>query len=185
MGTLVKLAGKIQTVTIHISGVKNGVTTRLRQLIAAEVGNEARPFGQLEADDMTRIRRQIAPGEPVEVITYKGTWLAENDEVLAQLADGFEVEEIGLTFPPAAMSFRLTHQFRFKGLDFAPQEPEDESGGEITEVDPAHEWRMQAMREVEGMVGVVNELCELMEYEQPVLDDPEEDDAEQEPTSNA
>lgn len=180
MGTLVKLAGKIQTVTIHISGVKNGVTTRLRQLIAAEVGNEARPFGQLEADDMARIRRQIAPGEPVEVITYKGTWLAENDEVLAQLADGFEVEEIGLTFPPAAMSFRLTHQFRFRGIDFVPQEP-DENGGEGDDV---HDWRMMAMREVEGMVGVVTELCELMEYEQPVLDDSEEGDAEQEPSSD-
>lgn len=179
MGTLVKLAGKVQTVTIHISGVKNGVTTRLRQLIAAEVGNEARPFGQLEADDMTRIRRQIAPGEPVEVITYKGTWLAENDEVLAQLADGFEVEEIGLNFPPAAMSFRLTHQFRFKGIEFAPQEAEDSSG----EGDDIHDWRMMAMREVEGMVGVVNELCELMEYEQPVLDEVDDGDAEREPSA--
>lgn len=176
MDTLVKLAGKVQTVTIHISGVKNGVTTRLKQLIAAEVGNEARPFGQLEADDMARIRRQIAPGEPIEVITYKGTWLAENDEVLAQLADGFEVEEIGLSYPPAAMSFRLTHQFRFKGIDFTPQEP-DENGGEVDDI---HDWRMNAMREVEGMMGVVNELCELMEYEQPVLDEAA-DDADQEP----
>ncbi|PKG49641.1 recombination-associated protein RdgC, partial [Halomonas sp. MES3-P3E] len=32
MGALVKLAGKVQTVTIHISGVKNGVTTRLQRL---------------------------------------------------------------------------------------------------------------------------------------------------------
>lgn len=177
MGTLVKLAGKVQTVTIHISGVKNGVTTRLRQLIAAEVGNEARPFGQLEADDMARIRRQMAPGEPIEVITYKGTWLAENDEVLAQLADGFEVEEIGLSYPPAAMSFRLTHQFRFKGIEFTAQEPEEDGG----EGDDIHDWRMMAMREVEGMVGVVKELCELMDYEQPVLDDADDDDAEQEP----
>lgn len=177
MGTLVKLAGKIQTVTIHISGVKNGVTTRLRQLIAAELGDEVRPFGQLEADDMARIRRQLAPGEPIEVITYKGTWLAENDEVLAQLADGFEVEEIGMSYPPAAMTFRLTHQFRFKGIDFAPQEP-DENGGEV---DGIHDWRMNVMREVEGMVGVVTELCDLMEYEQPVLDEAADDGAEQEP----
>lgn len=177
MGTLVKLAGKIQTVTIHISGVKNGVTRRLRQLIAAELGDEVRPFGKLEADDMARIRRQLAPGEPIEVITYKGTWLAENDEVLAQLVDGFGVEEIGMSYPPAAMTFRLTHQFRFKGIDFSPQEPDENSG----EGDDIHDWRMNVMREVEGMVGVVNELCELMEYEQPVLDEAADDDAEQEP----
>ena len=179
MGALVKLAGKVQTVTIHISGVKNGVTTRLEQLISANGDPDARPFGKLEADDMARLRRKLAPGEPVENVTYKGTWLADNDELLNQLRDGFEVEEIGLTYPPAAMSFRLTHQFRFKGIDFAPQEPEDESG----EDDEAHNWRMMAMREVEGMVGVVTELCELMEYEQPVLEAVADDDTEQEPTA--
>lgn len=166
MGSLIKVAGKVQTVTIHISGVKNGVTTRLQRLIAAGSASEEFPFGQLEPVDMARIRRKIAPGEPVEVVTYKGTWLATNDELLHQLCEGFEVEEIGLTFPPAAMSFRLTHQFRFKGISFAAQEREDGSG----EGDAAHDWRMNAMREVEGMVSVVNELCDLMEYEQPVLD---------------
>lgn len=176
MGTLVKVAGKVQTVTIHISGVKNGVTSRLQRLITAGSASEDLPFGRLEADDMARLRRKLAPGEPVEVVTYKGTWLASNDELLHQLNDGFEVEEIGLTFPPAAMSFRLTHQFRFKGIDFAPVEIEDYDGD-----DGAHDWRMNAMREVEGMVGVVRELCELMDYEQPVLEAIADDDAEQEP----
>lgn len=178
MGTLVKVAGKVQTVTIHISGVKNGVTTRLQRLIAAGSASEDLPFGRLEADDMARLRRKLAPGEPVEVVTYKGTWLASNDELLHQLSDGFEVEEIGLTFPPAAVSFRLTHQFRFKGVDFAPVELEDYDGD-----DGAHDWRMNAMREVEGMVAVVRELCELMDYEQPVLEAVVDDEAEeQEPT---
>ncbi len=179
MGTLVKVAGKVQTVTIHISNVKNGVTTRLQRLIEAGSASEDLPFGRLEADDMARLRRKMAPGEPVEVVTYKGTWLASNDELLHQLSDGFEVEEIGLTFPPAAMSFRLTHQFRFKGIDFAPQERDlyDESN----ESDGAHDWRMNAMREVEGMVAVVRELCELMDYEQPVLEAVSDDAEEQEP----
>ena len=178
MGTLVKVAGKVQTVTIHISGVKNGVTSRLQRLIAAGSASEDLPFGRLEADDMARLRRKLAPGEPVEVVTYKGTWLASNDELLHQLSDGFEVEEIGLTFPPAAMSFRLTHQFRFKGICFAGVELEDYDGD-----DGAHDWRMNAMREVEGMVGVVRELCELMDYEQPVLEAVADDEAEeQEPT---
>lgn len=178
MNTLIKLAGKVQTVTIHISAVKNGVTSRLQRLIAAGSASEELPFGRLEADDMARLRRKLAPDEPVEVVTYKGTWLAGNDELLHQLEDGFEVEEIGLTFPPAAMSFRLTHQFRFKGIDFAAVELEDYDGD-----DGAHDWRMNAMREVEGMVGVVNELCELMDYEQPVLEAVADDDAEQEPSA--
>lgn len=98
--------------------------------------------------------------------------------MLHQLEEGFEVEEIGLTFPPAAMSFRLTHQFRFKGINFAAVELEDYDGD-----DGAHDWRMNAMREVEGMVGVVRELCELMDYEQPVLETVADDEAEeQEPT---
>ena len=176
MNTLVKIAGKVQTVTIHISAVKNGVTTRLEQLISANGDPDARPFGRLDTDDMARLRRKLAPGEPVEVVTYKGTWLADNDELLNQLRDGFEVEEIGLTFPPAAMSFRLTHQFRFKSIDFAPVELEDYDGD-----DGAHDWRMNAMREVEGMVGVVRELCELMDYEQPVLEALADEVEEQEP----
>ncbi|GED45228.1 hypothetical protein HME01_10800 [Vreelandella aquamarina] len=176
MGALVKVAGKVQTVTIHISGVKNGVTTRLKRLIAAGSASEDLPFGRLETDDMARLRRKLALGEPVEVVTYKGTWLASNEELLHQLKEGFEVEEIGLTFPPAAMSFRLTHQFRFKGIGFASVELEDYDGD-----DGAHDWRMNAMREVEGMVGVVRELCELMDYEQPVLEAVADDDAEQEP----
>lgn len=177
MKTLIKLAGKVQTVTIHISAVKNGVTSRLQRLIAAGSESEDLLFGRLEADDMARLRRRMAPGEPVEVVTYKGTWLASNDELLHQLEDGFEVEEIGLTFPPAAMSFRLTHQFRFKSIDFAAVELEDYEGD-----DGAHDWRMNAMREVEGMVAVVQELCELMDYEQPVLEAAANDDAEQEPS---
>ncbi|MGV2930187.1 recombination-associated protein RdgC [Vreelandella venusta] len=178
MKTLIKLAGKVQTVTIHISAVKNGVTSRLEQLISANGDPDARPFGRLDTDDMTRLRRKLAPGEPVEVVTYKGTWLADNDELLNQLRDGFEVEEIGLTFSPAAMSFRLTHQFRFKSIDFAAVELEDYEGD-----DGAHDWRMNAMREVEGMVTVVQELCELMDYEQPVLEAVADDDAEQEPSA--
>lgn len=177
MNTLIKLAGKVQTVTIHISAVKNGVTSRLEQLISANGDPDARPFGRLDTDDMARLRRKLAPGEPVEVVTYKGTWLADNDELLNQLRDGFEVEEIGLTFSPAAMSFRLTHQFRFKSIDFAAVELEDYDGD-----DGAHDWRMNAMREVEGMVAVVQELCELMDYEQPVLE-AVADDAEQEPSA--
>lgn len=69
MGTLVKVVGKVQTVTIHISGVKNGVTSRLQRLIAAGSASEDLPFGRLEADDMARLRRKLAPGEPVEVVT--------------------------------------------------------------------------------------------------------------------
>ncbi|MCO7246411.1 recombination-associated protein RdgC [Halomonas sp. Mc5H-6] len=179
MGSLIKLAGKVQTVTIHISGVKNGVTARLRDAIEHQDDEETKPFGQLEPDDHARVKRKLEPGEPAEVVTYKGTWLANNDELLSHLRDGFEVEEIGLSYPPAAMSFRLTHQFRFKGIDFEPQEPEDDSG----EGDDVHDWRMMAMREVEGMVGVVNELCELMEYEQPVLEEEADDDDEKEPTA--
>ncbi|SES11717.1 recombination associated protein RdgC [Vreelandella subterranea] len=179
MGALVKLTGKVQTVTIHISGIKNGVTARLRDAIEHQGDDEKRPFGKLAPDDHARVKRLLQPGEPTEVVTYKGTWLANNEELLSHLKDGFEVEEIGLSFPPAAMSFRLTHQFRFKGIDFEPQEPDDDGG----EGDDVHDWRMMAMREVEGMVGVVNELCELMEYEQPVLEEESDDDANQEPTA--
>lgn len=171
MGTLVKLAGKVQTVTIHISNVKNGVTARLQSVIEGEDWSDddtesLAPFGQLTTDDVVRLKRKMEAGEPDEMVTYKGTWLADNDELLHQLRSGFEVEEIGLSYPPAAMSFRLTHQFRFKGIDFEPQEPEDDGA----EIDFAHEWRMAAMREVDGLVEVVNELCALMEYEQPVLE---------------
>ncbi|WP_447896012.1 recombination-associated protein RdgC [Vreelandella sp. GE22] len=176
MGTLVKLAGKVQTVTIHVSGVKNGVTTRLRDAIEHWNDDAVQPFGSLQPDDRATLKRKMAPDEPVEVVTYKGTWLGVSDELLNQLHAGYEVEEIGLEYPPAAMSFRLTHQFRFKGIDFAPQEPEDGAG----EGDDVHDWRMNAMREVEGMVGVVNELCALMEYEQPVLEEEAETDVEPE-----
>lgn len=173
MGTLVKLAGKVQTVTIHISGVKNGVTRRLRDAIEHWHDETIQPFGALRPDDRATLKRKKSPDEPLEIVTYRGTWLGESDELCNQLCDGYEVEEIGLEYPPAAMSFRLTHQFRFKGINFAPQEPEDGA----SEGDDTHDWRMMAMREVEGLVAVVNELCALMEYEQPTLE-PEQESEE-------
>ena len=173
MGALIRLAGKVQTTTIHISGIKNGVTRRLVSEIERPNDSEDRPFGAFETGDVVKLKRSMGPGEPAEVVTYKGTWLRNNDELLQQLRVGYEVQEIGLEYPPARMSFRLTHNFHFKGIGFVEVDVDDD----VT--DFAHHWRLSAMREVEGMVGAVNELCELMEYEQPALDADSDDASDQ------
>lgn len=153
--TLIQLVGSVKTETIHISDIKNGVTTRLRQLISGDV--EA-PFGRLGIDDHAQLVRRF---DEIEKVTYAGTDVANNHELLEQLEAGYQVEDLGMVLE--RMRFRLTNQFRLKSIDFDPIE-DDEAGGE--DYDAAHAWRMTAMDEVEQVAEAVKELCDLLGYQE-------------------
>lgn len=163
LGFLVRLAGSVESTTIHVSGIKHGLTTRLRELISQE-GPET-PFGSMQVDDQVKLKRQQLKGEPLEKITYSGTDLSTNHELLDQLRVGFEVEELGM-WHPAGIEFRLNHQFRLKGIDTQDVEPSDD----VT--DGAHLHRLQATQDALSLVAVVQELCDLLGYEAP---EPEEE----------
>lgn len=72
INTLIQLIGSVKTETIHVSDVKHGVTTRLRQLIKGEA--EA-PFGQLGIDDNAQL---VRGWDEVEKVAYAGTDVANN-----------------------------------------------------------------------------------------------------------
>lgn len=153
--TLIQLVGSVKTETIHISDIKNGVTTRLRQLLSGHV--EA-PFGKLGIDVHAQLIRRF---DVVEKVTYAGTDIANNHEVLEQIDAGYQVEDLGMVF--GRINFRLTSHFRLKCISIAPAEVADE---ESDTSDPAHFWRMAAMEEVELVTDVVKELCDLLGYEE-------------------
>lgn len=153
---IIRIAGSVKSTTIHVSGIKNGLTTRLENMI--EDTKDA-PFGTMETDDLVKLKRKLTGDDPVEKITYSGTELASNHELLDQLKVGFQVEELGL-WHPTNMSFRLNHQFRLKGIETADIDPGEDA-------DAAHAYRLQATNDAFALVAVVNELCDLLGYEPP------------------
>lgn len=171
LNLLVRMAGSVKSETIHINGIKKGLTTRLENLIEGEV--EA-PFGGMQADDQVKLKRKLAQKDPMEKIAYTGTDIDSNNELLGQLHAGFEVEELGL-WHPTGVHFRLTHQFRFRGIETTDIEPDDDADG-------AHLYRLQATNDASCLVAVVHELCDLLGYEPPAED--EESEATTEGASN-
>ncbi|MBB3142228.1 recombination-associated protein RdgC [Halomonas organivorans] len=152
--TLIQLIGSVKTETIHVSDIKHGVTTRLRQLISGDV--EA-PFGRLGIDDHAQLVRRF---DEVEKVTYAGTDVANNHELLEQLEAGYQVEDLGMVL--SRMHFRLTSQFRLKSINFSPIEDDESEDAD----DAAHAWRMTALDEVEQITDVVKELCDLLGYQE-------------------
>lgn len=163
LGFLVRLVGSVESTTIHVNGIKHGLATRLRELISQE--GPVEPFGSMQVDDQVKLKRKQAKDDPLEKITYSGTDLAFNNELLDQLRVGFEVEELGMWHPVGA-SFRLNHQFRLKGIDTQDVEPSDD----VT--DGAHLYRLQATQDAFALAAVIQELCDLLGYEAP---EPEEE----------
>lgn len=175
LGLLIELVGSVESKTIHISGIKHGLTRRLEILI--EQSEEA-PFGTMQVDDCVKLKRKMGSEEPTEKIAYTGSDLSFNEELLEQLRRHFEVEELGL-WHPAGASFRLNHQFRLKSIYLAPFDPADDGSD-----DPAYVYRMQALQDSFSMVAVVNDLCDLLGYEPPSEEDAEEPEAATEGTTN-
>jgi recombination associated protein RdgC len=148
---LVKVVGSMETKTIHISNVKNGLTTRLKNYIDGDNG----AFEGFEVGDVMQLSRK---SETKETIRYSAEHQSVVSEIEESLSSGFSVDCIELS--SNGTSFTLTENFHFRRID---TKSSDASEGD----DKAFIWRQAAGTDLFLMTGVINKLCHLLSYKEP------------------
>lgn len=149
---LIKVIGSVKTETIHISDIKNGLTTRLGAALDDESEDKA-PFGDFELGGLCQL---VKPGEKV---SYQLDNLEAGKTGLQDsIGDGFVVDRLGLT--DGTVAFKLTADFQFKGIAFCSEIAREEA----EEMDPVFVWRQEAAVRVLQLSVVINRLCDLLGY---------------------
>ncbi|EOC1196095.1 recombination-associated protein RdgC [Cronobacter sakazakii] len=149
-GLLVKVVGSIKTETIHISDIKNGLTTRLKN----HLSGSDNAFEGFTVGDYIQLSRLA---EQKEIIRYSADHNSVAAEVAESLNGGFIVDNMELC--GAGVHFLLTDKFHFRRIntqDHAFSEDEDK----------AFQWRHQAGADLFQFSKVVNGLCDLLAYKE-------------------
>jgi recombination associated protein RdgC len=140
---LVQATGSVKTETIHVSDVKHGLTTRLAAWIA---GNE-------EAFGVFNPCEEAALQQGDRKISIKmGSLAGANQAIKEALSSRFQVISMGFTHD-GKTAFRLTKDFRLKGIEFAHTDAED---------DEAPSFYAQATLEVDAVSAVITDLVAMI-----------------------
>lgn len=155
-GLLIKLCGSVKTHTIHIDGIQQGISTRLKAYLRSddEAPTSFDSFTPLEFIKLTNGK---------EVATFKGCDLVDGraGEVLSLLDAGYEVDELELWHDP--MSFKLNSKFQFRGISLPPVEQEDD-------LEPAALWEHVNTTNMLMVSKACDDLCAMMEYKPAAQD---------------
>lgn len=154
MSMLIKVVGSVQTKTTHVDSAKHGLTTRLKTLIEGDY-DALDAFGQFEVGDSCRLVREQGQKES---ISYTGTEIAVCSELIEKLDSGYQVEELALGTND--LSFKLTHEFRMKSLNWAVVEDECDSQIES--------WMNDAAAKLFLLNHARTSLLEMLEYREEV-----------------
>lgn len=160
---LIHVVGSVKTTTIHISDIKHGVTTRLKQHLEGEEG----VFEGFEVGDSVALKHDG------QKISYSLTELdTAREGLLEALGKGFQVERIALEH--GGVEFKLTSDFHFKAVRFDDVEHDVEHDDEHDDdmLDAVALWQHEASVQVLQFAAVINQLCDLLGYQ------PEEDQQE-------
>lgn len=145
MTELVHAASSVKTETIHVSGVKQGLTTRLQAWANLQEPDEG-AFG-----DFTLVDRVSMASEHQRIAMKLDGLDAGVAAIKEALQRNFQVTSIRLQ--DAVLSFDLTHDFLLKGID----SPALDDGA-----DEQHDaWLVQANYEVLVLVDAMKKLCSM------------------------
>ena len=147
---LVQAVGSVKTTTINVSGIRHGLTTRLRNWLGHESGEFSTGEGFWPFDPCG----EVALSQDKRRVTIKmGELQAAGRGLNEALTSGFGVTSLGFSHK-GETEFRLTDDFHLKGIVFAhpPTEEDDVFGAE-------------AALEVAAVSRIVTELCALLAYE--------------------
>lgn len=157
---LVHAAGSVKTETIHVSDVKHGLTTRLTNW--ANSDDDA--FGVFQPCAEAALKQ----GDR-KINIKMGSLRGAETGIKEALAAKFEVMSMGFTHD-GETEFRLTHDFKLKGIEFSHTDSEDEE---------APSFYAQATLEVDAVSAVITDLVEMIGHGK------EEADQGEEPTEEA
>lgn len=156
---LIRSVGSIKTRTIHVDGVKQSLTSKLRNYLENEVNDSG-----FEFDSAVRIK-----ADEGRVTTVKGADLLEAKEgILEALEQGGTVVELGLS--TESMFFRLSHDFIIRGVSFFDN---SEDGMEFE--DDIDSFTYFAGSQTTLMSDAILKLMALFEYKSPEDDNEVED----------
>jgi recombination associated protein RdgC len=171
MSMLIKVCGSVKTSTIHVADIKGGLTARLKRLLGFEMeeADEA-AFEGFEVGESVKLK----DGE--NQVTFN---LGDINTAHAGLLECFEqkmkVEIMELIHN--GVHFKLTHDFKLKGLSFEGELTQDEQDAREEAGDMAMLWRIEAATQVLHLVNLVNTLCALFSYQRPELIEVKAEDA--------
>jgi len=157
-GNLVKVVGSVKSETIHIDGLKQGLTTRLTNWldgIENEGGTAAfRPFDVGSYVQMTGL-------EGGKLTVQVGDTSAAREGLIEAISAGFAVEAMALVSD--SCDFKMTSDFKFKSIKFdATDATEDD------ELDAVGYWRHEAGVQSLIFANVISQLCTLFGYVPPI-----------------
>lgn len=143
---LVKAAGSVKTETIHVSDVKHGLTTRLKDWAHGKEG----AFGVFEPCAAAALQQ----GDRKISITM-GSLNGAYQAIKEALASSFQVTSMGFTHD-GDTEFRLTHDFKLKSIEFAHTDTEEEDGDDVPS------FYAQATLEVDTVSAVITDMIEMI-----------------------
>jgi recombination associated protein RdgC len=150
ISALIRAVGSIKTHTIHVDGIKQSLTSKLKTFLETEVG-----IMQFDFDSTVKLK-----AEEGRVTTIKGVDLAEAKEgILEAIAQGSSVAELGLS--TSTMFFRLSHDFVIRGVSFFGEDEPDEFDDEVDAF--KHHASLQTIM----MSDSILKLMDLFEYKSP------------------
>lgn len=174
IGALIKVVGSVKTSTIHVDNIKGGLTTRLRNYL----DGDSEAFGAFTMGDSVQLK------DKQDRVSID---LGSLDNAKRTLGEALEnklmVERMALTHHD--VSFKLTHNFQIKGIEFGGELTEDEEA-QREDADGAFLWRLEAATQLLQLVATIQALCDLFGYKEPeqpeappAFDDPDAVEGEQ------
>lgn len=153
-GMLIQAIGSVEFSTIHVSEVKHGLTTRLKNWLGqTEFDDDA--FGDFQPVDQVQLVRRLDGRKEAVAVSMSDLQAAES--ALTEAMDAkFGVASI--RFFAESLTFTLTDEFRLRSLAFEIPPDEDFSGTA---------WQHEAGIEVLMVARVVRQLVELLSYKAP------------------
>lgn len=152
---LVRCIGAVTTTTIHVDGIKRGLTTCLQAFQAKEREEDALCGGSDVFADLevcgTLTLKNPETGEKLSLDNIEPTECAELDSAMER---GFLITSIRL-LDDSGLEFTLTDEFRLVRIKWPDVEHDDDS-------DVAYRWRHEAAVQVVQLTNVVERLCELL-----------------------
>lgn len=151
---LIKACGAVETTTIHVSDLKGGLTTRLKNYV--------------DGDDQAFDGFNIGYSCLLKLKSQKASFDLENLDTGRQgireaLDAGMSCERMELEH--GTMSFKLTKDFQLRGIDFFGELTEAEEQ-EREDWDFAMLWRSEAAIQLLQLVAAINAMCQLFGYKE-------------------
>ena len=162
MSLLIKAVGSVKTSTIHVSNIKGGLTTRLKNFLGmdGEDSDETAFDGfKLGESCLLKLKSDKAKFD-MDDLTAASAGLRE------ALDAEMEVELMELVHEGVA--FKLTHDFKLRGIQFLNELSEEEEQ-KLEEADAAFAWRLTAATQLLQVVALIDALCALFEYKREPL----------------